>query len=512
MILEKNGYIVDLGYEDTDSGQPDLALAQSTSYTAGAGRVDGPSHTTTWSRTYSRRQVKIGQISAAQWAAFKYFYETLVIGYQESFSATDDYGSTTTAKIDGTPEATRLGHRVIPGVGATQAYSLSFWIEEFALTSDSEEVPTELYLEFSAANSAGSYTSSGESDISGTWILATGGDDLAVILIHNDEERINITGVTCNDDIDKTYTVGATLDIDPVSLGSLDVSLLQSITNRNGQVVINHGYISLLIYFDGLVPTFASELLSSSQFCPQITKSQMVFVPGANRAVCLQHDNFDDKVKLRAVTINASSLTEHPFSVSPVVFNTPGVDIGRDAVGVVGGNNVIYAIKPDFSNGFILRAQVSGDLVVNSSHIVPPTGYEAHYPIAATGDNSSQRFAIAYNGDPGKVFLLFGTLGFGIESIINNTTMSIDGAADDAVLSFVTSDIILLIKMVGEDTFSYLINFSTGDILNSGPQLKSCGNVNSLAIEEVSGSSDFITFPVFSGTDLAISRITTTLP
>ena len=131
MILEKNGYIVDLGYEDTDSGQPDLALAQATSYTAGAGRVDGPSHTTTWPKTYSRRQVKIGQISAAQWAGFKYFYETLVNGYQESFSATDDYGNTTTAKIDGTPEATRLGDRVIPGVGATQAYSLSFWIEEF---------------------------------------------------------------------------------------------------------------------------------------------------------------------------------------------------------------------------------------------------------------------------------------------------------------------------------------------------------------------------------------------
>ena len=126
-LLQKNKCIIDLGHEDIDSGELDSTTPiQSTSYSVGAGGIEGPSHTTKWSRKHPRRKVKVSEISAKQWAELKSFWAK---NHHESFTFTDDNGVSSTAQIDEEPEATCLGEKIIDGVGKTKAYSLILWID-----------------------------------------------------------------------------------------------------------------------------------------------------------------------------------------------------------------------------------------------------------------------------------------------------------------------------------------------------------------------------------------------
>jgi hypothetical protein len=131
-ILEKDGYIVDLGTEDFDSGSPDLAMVQAIQYTSGANRTSGNTHTVTWPKSYTRYEVKFSEITASQSASFKYLFETLMVGYKNTCNYTDDDGNTLIIRIDGTPDVKHLGKRVLPdGIGLVNTYSLSFWRETY---------------------------------------------------------------------------------------------------------------------------------------------------------------------------------------------------------------------------------------------------------------------------------------------------------------------------------------------------------------------------------------------
>lgn len=131
-ILEKNGYIVDLGTEDFDSGSYDIAMVQAVQYTSGANRTAGDTHTVTWPKSYTRYEVKFSEITAAQFAAFKHLFETLTIGYKNTCNYTDDDGNTLTIRIDGTPDVKHLGKRIVAGgAGLVNTYSLSFWRETY---------------------------------------------------------------------------------------------------------------------------------------------------------------------------------------------------------------------------------------------------------------------------------------------------------------------------------------------------------------------------------------------
>lgn len=131
-ILEKDGYIVDLGTEDFDSGSPDIAMVQAVQYTSGANRAVGDTHTVTWPKSYTRYEVKFSEITAAQFAAFKHMFEMLTIGYKNTCNYTDDDGNTLTIRIDGTPDVKHLGKRIVPGgIGLVNTYSLSFFRETY---------------------------------------------------------------------------------------------------------------------------------------------------------------------------------------------------------------------------------------------------------------------------------------------------------------------------------------------------------------------------------------------
>lgn len=131
-ILSKDGYTVDLGTEDFDSGSPDMAMVQAIQYTLGANRTASDTHTVTWPKSYTRYEVKFSEITATQFASFKYLFETLVVGYKNTCSYTDDDENTLTIRIDGTPDVKYLGKRVLPnGIGLVGTYSLSFWRETY---------------------------------------------------------------------------------------------------------------------------------------------------------------------------------------------------------------------------------------------------------------------------------------------------------------------------------------------------------------------------------------------